>query len=73
MSTSWEPAFLAVSATLGEPYDAALAAVGDAGALHAAAMVRGLRSTKREARAQAIASVLAEIVRDLDDTRLTWP
>ncbi len=73
MSTSWEAAFLAVSATLGEPYDDALAAVGDAGALHAAAMVRGLRSKKREARAQAIASVLAEVVSDLDAARLTWP
>lgn len=72
MSGRWEPAFVAVSAALGESYDDALAAIGDAGALHAGDLARALKSRRREVRAQAIASVLAELASDLDAARLAW-
>jgi hypothetical protein len=72
MSARWEPAFLAMSAALGEPHDDALAALGDAGMLHATEMARALRSKKREVRAKAIASELAIVARDLDEARLSW-
>jgi len=71
--TRWQPAFLATSAALGEPYEAALDAIGDAGTLHAAELVRAFRSTSRERRAKAIASALAEVARELDEARLSWP
>jgi hypothetical protein len=73
MTTRWEPAFLSVSAALGEPYGVALEALGDLGALNAAEMVRAFRSPRREARAKAIAAGLAEVVHALDATRLSWP
>jgi hypothetical protein len=67
MSTrEWQPAFLAASALLGEPLDAAIASLGDAGTLHAAPVVSDLRSPVREVRARAMARVLAEVTVALD-------
>jgi hypothetical protein len=57
----WQPAFLATSALLGEPLDAAVAALGDAGTLHAAPVFAELRSPERQVRARAMARVLADV------------
>jgi hypothetical protein len=58
---SWEPAYLAVSAVLGEPLDAAVAALGEGGATHAADLLKALRSPSREARARALAHAISEV------------
>jgi hypothetical protein len=70
MSTSWEGAFAAVSALLGEPVDAIEASLGDAGALRAADVLRGLRAPARETRARAIARTVSELAVDLERMKL---
>lgn len=70
MSTRWEPAFVAVSAVLGEPREESIAAIGDAGVVHAAEIVRALRSESREARARAIARSLSEVAVAIEAARL---
>lgn len=65
---SWEPAYLAVSAVLGEPLDAAMASLldGGGGGTRAAALLKGLRSSLREARARALADALSEVALAVD-------
>jgi hypothetical protein len=65
-----EPAFLAVSALLGEPLEQSVAAMGDAGAVNAADLLAALRSSSRQARARAIARALSEIALDLEAMQL---
>lgn len=72
MSTSWTTAYIATSALLGEPLDAAAAAIAPMEALSppASALVGILRSGSREVRAQALARALSEVVLALDAARL---
>jgi hypothetical protein len=66
---SWEPAYLAVSAVLGEPLDAAMASLpggGGGGGTRVAALLKGLRSPLREARARALADALSEVALAVD-------
>lgn len=69
-SPDWSSAFLAVSFLLGEPNDAAEAALGDRGSAQAAALARVLRSSPREVRAQAVARVAAGLLANLEKARL---
>jgi hypothetical protein len=62
----WETAFVAVSAALGEPYDRAIDALGDAGAIRAGEIVHALRASRRSARARALANALASVAREID-------
>lgn len=68
---SWELAFLATSVAVGEPLDAALAAL-PAGEKSAAPLASVLRTGTREARARAIAQHLAPVVAELDAMEATW-
>jgi len=70
MST-WQHAFLATSAALGEPIDDAVAALGDEAKI-AGALEATLRTGTREARARAIAQHLAPIAAELDAMEATW-
>ncbi len=67
---TWERAFAAVSALLGEPADAIAAALGESGAGRAADVLRGLRAPSREARARAIARSVFELAVDLERLKL---
>ncbi len=69
MRASWEEAFVATCVTLGVPLADTLTAVGDAGALRASALVRGLREKDRSRRAHALATAIAEVATDLDAMR----
>jgi hypothetical protein len=71
-STTWQQAYLAVSAVLGEPLDDALASLGGAGAVGATddAFVAGLRSSSREVRARCIAQAVAAVAFAIDAARL---
>jgi hypothetical protein len=62
----WEPAYLAVSAVLGEPLDAAMASLPGGGGTRAAVLLKGLRSPLREARARALADALSEVALAVD-------
>jgi hypothetical protein len=66
----WQRAFLGVSAVLGEPLEASLVALGDAGTLPAAELLPPLQSPSREVRALAIARALAAVLPGLDEIRL---
>ena len=82
MSESWTSAYIATSAVLGEPLEAALASIAFAATgetdpperaalpAPAAALVNMLRSGSREVRAQALARALSEVVLALDALRL---
>ena len=62
----WEIAFVAMSAALGEPLDASLAALDDAAAARASSFARVLAAeTTAHGRATTIASALAVIARDV--------
>jgi hypothetical protein len=63
---SWEPAYLAVSAVLGEPLDAAVASLQGGGGARAAVLLKALRSPLREARARALADALSEVALAVD-------
>ena len=67
---SWQEAFLAMSAVLGEPLEATLDALPGDGARHAPELGRALRASSREERARAIARALAEVVIGLEQMRL---
>jgi hypothetical protein len=71
-SPSWQQAFLAVSAVLGEPLDDALASLGGAGVIRPEdeAFVSGLRSASREVRARCIAQGVAAVASAIDAARL---
>lgn len=66
MTDRWEPAFVAIAAIVGEPLEAALAALGDEGAAHAADLIHALRSTSKDARARALARVVSEVAVAID-------
>jgi hypothetical protein len=71
MSTGpWQEAFLGVSAVLGEPLEESLGALDPSAMPRDSALLRGLRSSSREARAQAIARAVAPVVVGLDEMRL---
>jgi hypothetical protein len=61
----WQPAFLAVSVVLGEPIDAAAAALRDPGA-GADPSLRPLLSGSRDSRARAVAAIVTSLVTSLD-------
>jgi hypothetical protein len=63
---SWEPAYLAVSAVLGEPLDSAVACLRDGGTAHAAELLKALRSPSREARARALADAISDVALAVD-------
>jgi hypothetical protein len=67
----WQTAFVAMSVTLGESVDDALAALGDH-ASAAGALAQRLRSESRETRARALAEHLAPIAADIEATEATW-
>jgi hypothetical protein len=69
-SPDWSSAFLAVSFLLGEPNDASEAALGDEGSAQAVTLAKVLRSSSREARAQAVARVAAGLLVDIEKARL---
>jgi hypothetical protein len=66
----WEAAFVAVSGVLGLALEESVAAVGDAGALHAGELLVALRSPARAARARAIARVVSDVALAVDAARL---
>jgi hypothetical protein len=66
---SWEETFVATAMTLGVTLEDAVAALGDAGALRASGVVRGLRDGGRSARAHALAITIADVARQLDQMR----
>ncbi len=59
MAVEWTATFVAVSVFLGEPLGEALACVG---LEEETALVRALRSDRRETRAQAMAAALEQVV-----------
>jgi hypothetical protein len=67
MNRDWQPAFIAVSALVGEPLDATLLALGEN---EQEKLLQGLRAPFRETRAVAIARVAAEVAMALDRLRL---
>jgi len=66
----WEPAYLAVSAVLGEPVEAAAACLGGGGAARAAGLLEALRSPSRDARARALAQALSEVALAVESVSL---
>ncbi len=62
---SWEEAYLAVSVALGEPREVTLARLSDREARSVATLARTLEASTKVARAQALASALAEVARDV--------
>jgi hypothetical protein len=72
MTSRWEESYVATSALLGATIEETLSTLDDAGVVHAAQIMRSLRSTSRDVRAKRMAGAIAEIARDLDDSRLTW-
>jgi hypothetical protein len=68
MNRDWQPAFIAVSALVGEPLDATLLALG--GGDPQEKLLQGLRAPSRETRALAIARVASEVAVALDRLRL---
>lgn len=66
----WRDAFLATSALLGEPLDAAILAIGDASAVAASQLLRELRSVSRETRARAIARIMTVVASEVEAARL---
>jgi len=68
MTEGCERAFLAVSTVLGEPREAVDAALGDDGA--AWSRVPELQASSREARARAVAEILAELTAEVDEAVL---
>jgi hypothetical protein len=67
---SWQDAFLGVSAILGEPLDASLAALGDDSAAATESLVAALRSASRDVRARAMAREVTTLLVGIDDMRL---
>ena len=67
MAERFEPAFLATTVVLGDSKEQALEALGAAGAVHAAELVRGLAATSREARARALSAALAQVAAAIEE------
>jgi hypothetical protein len=63
---AWHEAFLGVSALLGEPLEASLRALDEAAVNRAGDLVRGLRSSSRDARARAMAGAITALVVELE-------
>jgi hypothetical protein len=69
-SPDWPSAFVAVSVILGEPRDAAAAALGEAATVSSAGLTKALQSASRDVRARAVARVIAAVAAELDAARL---
>lgn len=69
MDALWEPAFVAVSALLGEPGRDVVQALVDPG-IEARGLIDALQSPSRPTRARAIASGVSEVVAALEAMRL---
>jgi hypothetical protein len=67
---SWQEAFLGVSAILGEPLDASLAALGYDSVAGAASLLAELRSASRDVRARAMTRAVTTLLVGIDDMRL---
>jgi hypothetical protein len=67
----WQRAFVAVSVAVGEPLDAALAALGD-DARAVTQLTAALRVESREARARALAAELAHVAAAIEALEMTW-
>jgi hypothetical protein len=65
--TDWRAGFLAMSAILGVSVDEALASMAGAGPFAGTALVQRLRAGTRDARARALAEVLAKVAAALPD------
>ena len=70
MTRAWEVDFVAVSATLGEPMSATLAALGESGAARAGEIAHHLQGGTRTSRAVALAKALAEVAEGLEGLAL---
>lgn len=68
-AASWETAFVAMAALLGEPLDATASALGSSAA-KAESLVAALRSPSREVRARALARGLSEAIVAVEASRL---
>jgi len=68
---SWGPAYLAVSAALGEPLEGAVASLGDEGAAQAAGLLKAMRSPSRDVRARALAQALEPLAVAVDAMSLS--
>jgi hypothetical protein len=66
VTLSWESAYFATSALLGEPLEASIASLGEAGPARAAELVEALRSPSREVRALALARAVSDVARAVD-------
>jgi hypothetical protein len=69
MAARWEPAFVAVSALLGESVPLAAQALMNPG-IEARSLIDALQSPSRPTRARAIASGVSEVVTALEAMRL---
>jgi hypothetical protein len=63
---TWERAYVAVSAALGEPLADALGSLEDDGIARAAPLPEALRSGDKSTQAQALAESLLELAREID-------
>jgi hypothetical protein len=68
MNTDWQPAFIAVSALVGEPLDAISLVLGGGEAQEK--LLQSLRAPSRETRAVAMARIASEVAIALDRLRL---
>jgi hypothetical protein len=68
-AASWETAFVATSALLGEPLDRITAALGPSAA-GAKSLLTALQSPSREVRARALARGLSEAIVAVESSRL---
>jgi hypothetical protein len=66
----WEPAFIAVGVLLGEPLDAVRGSLTSPVPGSAVRLLARLADPSREARAQALGRVLADVATALEDARL---
>ncbi len=73
MPGDWKASFVAMSAVVGVSLEEALTSLMGTEEIEATHLVRTLRSAPREARARAIAGVLAGVAAALDGTSATLP
>jgi hypothetical protein len=66
----WEPAFIAVGVLLGDPLDVVRGALASPVPASGARLLTRLAAPSREARAQALGRVLADVATALEDARL---
>lgn len=67
---NWQPAFIAVTALLGEPLDTVREALGTPVGARGARLFTRLAAPSREARAEALGRALAEVATAVEDVRL---